>query len=432
MERGLVPILRGNPAVYRTWRIACPAIAERCFAMLVTMIDTKMVSGLGTAAIAAVAITTQPRLIYLAPFEAVSLVVSIMVSQSIGAKQNGQARQAVSLGIWVCLLSAILATAACVLLADEVLLLTGADSVILESAAAYFRILMVGHLFHVESLLINASLRGAGMTKSVFYSGLAANLTNVCFNYILIEGRCGFPRLEVAGAALASLLGMAVGLAVSAAFLMKEDCVLNLRRKTEVQMTAVWRPMLSLSWNTLQENLFKRIGMFLYGLMVAKIGIAALAAHQIGVNFTNLSFAIGDGIANAACTLVGQSAGADSSEDVQRYGGICHMFGTGIGSAIAGIYILFARQLFGLFVPEEEVLRYAEPLMTITAMEAFLEIVQVTTAGCLRGLGDLQAVTRISFVSITLIRPVPSVFAVRRKHLYAAFAAELVWGRFPV
>ena len=60
------------------------------------------------------------------------------------------------------------------------------------------------------NLGINAVQRGVGNTKIAMKTNVAANLVNLCFNFLLIEGRFGFPRLEEAGAALATTLGFVV------------------------------------------------------------------------------------------------------------------------------------------------------------------------------------------------------------------------------
>ena len=62
-------------------------------------------------------------------------------------------------------------------------------------------------IFQVLSTVLNAALRGIGKTKVTLVSNVAMGITDILFNYLLIEGRLGFPRLEIRGDAVATVLG---------------------------------------------------------------------------------------------------------------------------------------------------------------------------------------------------------------------------------
>lgn len=70
-------------------------------------------------------------------------------------------------------------------------------------------------IFSVISMCINAAQRGCGNTKIAFYTNLISSLVNVVFNYLLIEGNLGAPRLEIKGAAIATILGTVVASIIS-------------------------------------------------------------------------------------------------------------------------------------------------------------------------------------------------------------------------
>ena len=74
---------------------------------------------------------------------------------------------------------------------------------------------MVGMAFTSLGLVINAAQRGTGNTKISMRTNLTANVINVIFNYLLINGIWFFPRLEVKGAAIATLMGNVVSCLMS-------------------------------------------------------------------------------------------------------------------------------------------------------------------------------------------------------------------------
>ena len=73
---------------------------------------------------------------------------------------------------------------------------------------------MGGTLFNVITMVINAAQRGSGNTKLSMITNLTSSVVNVFFNYLLIEGHLGFPRLEVAGDAIATAVTLMDGLVV--------------------------------------------------------------------------------------------------------------------------------------------------------------------------------------------------------------------------
>jgi Na+-driven multidrug efflux pump len=77
----------------------------------------------------------------------------------------------------------------------------------INAAISYFVIQLYGFPLTALTFAINATLRGVGNTRAAFYTNTVANLVNVFLNYCLIEGRLGFPRMEVAGASLATIIG---------------------------------------------------------------------------------------------------------------------------------------------------------------------------------------------------------------------------------
>ena len=77
----------------------------------------------------------------------------------------------------------------------------------LDLSVSFFRIIMGFMFFQAVSTVLNASLRGIGKTKVTLVSNVAMGISDILFNYLLIEGRLGFPRLEIRGDAIATVLG---------------------------------------------------------------------------------------------------------------------------------------------------------------------------------------------------------------------------------
>ncbi len=170
---------------------------------------------------------------------------------------------------------------------------------------------MAGLIFNSLSMTINAAQRGAGNTRISMRTNLTANLVNVVFNYLLIGGNLGFPRLGVAGAAVATVLGSAVSLGMAIASLLHRDRFLTVLEKEPWRFDGtVLKSLANISSSAFVEQVFMRIGFFIYAKIVASLGTTDFATHQICMNIMSLSFTFGDGLSVASAALVGQSLGA--------------------------------------------------------------------------------------------------------------------------
>lgn len=79
--------------------------------------------------------------------------------------------------------------------------LYGAQGEVLRLGEEYLQVICAGSFFYTLCLTINAAMRGVGNTRLTFRTNLVANIVNLVLNYVLINGKFGFPRLEVRGAA---------------------------------------------------------------------------------------------------------------------------------------------------------------------------------------------------------------------------------------
>ena len=214
-------------------------------------------------------------------------------------------------------------------------------------------------IFNVLSLAINAAQRGSGNTKIAMTTNVTSSIVNICFNYLLIEGHLGFPRLELFGAALATVLGTVVAFIMSLISILKKGSFISLgyiiKEKIRPSFTA-FKTTLSLSNNFFIENLVMRVGFLVTSILAAGLGTDAFAAHQVGMNILSLSFSFGDGMQVAAVALIGQSLGRKEKKLAKTYGSICQMMGLAMGVVIMIIMIFFGKDVFSLFFKETHVI----------------------------------------------------------------------------
>lgn len=400
--------LPGNREIFqKTFQVAWPSMLESFMMAIVGMVDTIMVSSLGPSAIAAIGLTNQPKFICLAVFTSMSIAVSALVARRRGEGDWEGANKVLTQSLMIVLILDFFITLVALSFADPILRFTGTNADTHELAVQYYQIVVGGQLFAAVNIIINAAQRGAGNTKIAMWTNLVSNGVNVVFNYLLIQGRMGFPALGVRGAAIATVLG------TLAAMLMALRSVSNPRgylylwrgRKYMRFDRKTLHSLVDIGSSSLADQVFLRIGFMLYIMIVAHLGTNAFAAYQIGMNILTMSFAMGDGLSVAAIALVGQSLGQNRQDLAKIYGGFCQRVGLVCSLVLAVVYFLLSDTIFQLFSDEQEILEFGPTIMFFIVIIVMFQIAQVIYSGCLKGGGDTRFVALVSLLSVSIMRP---------------------------
>lgn len=388
-------------------RMAWPAVLESFFVALAGMIDTMMVSTLGTYAVAAVGLTTQPKFIALALFLSSNIAVNALAARRFGQKNRENANKILYTAIVFVIISAVIISTVTFIGADQIIKWCGSNADTHEAGVTYFRVIQAGMIFNVLSLVINAAQRGCGNTQIAMTTNVTSSIVNIVFNYLLIGGNFGFPRLGMFGASLATVLGTVVACIMSIISISKNDCFLSIpyiiKHKIKPGFDA-FRSIISLSFNLLLENIAMRIGFLTTSIIAAKLGTDAFAAHQVGMNLLSLAFSLGDGMQVAAVALIGRSLGEKDTEKAKHYGNICQKIGFIISVVLAVIMFFFGREIFSLFFNKADILDMGVLISRFIMIIVLFQVSQIIFAGCLRGAGDIKYCLWASLISVTIIR----------------------------
>ena len=426
VRRMLPASMRGNSAeipagrdMYKQYiSIAVPSVCEMVLISLISMIDTVMVSGLGTDAVAAVGLVGQPRMIMLCLFFALNVGITAVVARRKGENRKAEANAALRTAIVMILgLSAVL-MAILLPLSSALMRFAGAEEGrTLGLSTDYFMILGCALPFQALSMGICAAQRGIGNTKLTMQVNITSNVVNVIFNYLLINGVGPFPKLGVHGAALATAIGMVVGFVLSMrAIFRSHDSFLSLTRHDS------WKPdldsvkaLVKVASSAMVEQLAMRIGFFSYARIVADLGTDAFAAHQICGQFLNLSFSCADGLGIAGTSLVGQMLGRKRRDLAHIYGTLAQRFSLTAGLMLATACVVLRAPLVNMFInpgESEQVRQMAEMVMIVLGILQPLQMLSVVASGALRGAGDVKYTARVMLITVTCIRPVLALVGV--------------------
>ena len=142
---------------------------------------------------------------------------------------------------------------------------------------------------------------------------------------------------------------------------------------------------------------------------MASLGTDAFAAHQICMQFMNLSFSCADGLGVAGTSLVGRMLGARRPDLAHIYGTLAQRFSLMISLLLAACCILLRGPLVSMFInrdASQQVRAMAETIMVVLGLVQPLQMLSVVAAGALRGAGDVRYTARVMLITVTLIRPI--------------------------
>jgi putative MATE family efflux protein len=392
-----------------TW----PALAESILASLVSMVDMMMVASLGSYAISAVGLVTQPRFVMLAAFMALSVGSTAMVSRFKGARDPDNANMVLNQSLIMTVGITVLLCLGMFFGGETLIRFLAGKNISEETtqgALSYLRIQIYGFPALSLTFTINAVLRGAGNTKAAFYNNTAANLVNVFFNYCLIGGNLGFPAMGVAGASLATVIGQcaALGMALMRVLGGREFVRVELKKLFHADLSMISR-ILNIGIPALIEQLILRVGMMFFTIIVTSLGDHSYAAHMIAMNIQQLSFTTGMAFGAAATTLMGQSLGRGRPDLARLYIKMTQRMSYLVSGLVAGMLFFGGGLIGSLYSGDTELIRLAANMLKIIALANPVSNARFVYTAALRGAGDSRFAAVITFVGVLLIRPLLSL-----------------------
>lgn len=395
--------------------IAWPAVLEFFFVSIAGFIDTFMVSSLGPAAIAAIGLTIQPKFLSLSVFFAINAAVSALIARRQGEGKRDKANVTLTTALYIMVFFVIFVDLLMIPFAGIILELAGSNTETHKLAYDYYMIIMIGLIFNALSMLINAAHRGCGNTQIAFISNMVSSVVNISLNFLLIEGRFGFPRMGVRGAALATVLGTVVATIMCLISLIDKNSYMNFRTMAKNKFKfsmEIAGEIKNLAVNLFVENISARIGFMITAITAARLGTEAFAAHNVGMNLLGLSFSFGDGMQVAAIALTGNALGAGHKDEALKLGKSCQELGFIFSVIFSLIMIFFGRNIFFIFFNENHILDMGVLISRFLTIIVLLQISQVIYGGCLRAAGDVKYTLGVALVSVTFIRSIVTLICV--------------------
>lgn len=402
-EPSALPALREvRPSIVR---LAWPVFAEMSLQTLTQVVDLVMVGRLGAVAVAAVGLSFQPIWLAAGVFMGLAAGTTAVVARSVGAGQSGEAGKAAHQSFLLAAVMALGLGAGVYAGAGFLLRVMGAEPAVAAEGGSYVRFLVPGMAAMMGGQVLAGALRGAGDTRTPMKVNGLVNLFNVFGNWVLIFGHLGFPALGITGAAIATSLARAGGLAMLlAAFFRPNTAVAFPARHFFRPDTAAMARVVRVGLPAALERLTTSLGMVLYARVVAGLGTVAYAAHAIALNVESLSYMPGIAFSVAASALVGQELGARRPHRAAAGGWECTRLALLVMGGMGLVFLLAPGPLMRLYTADPAIVALGVVALRVVAFAQLPEAAGFVLGGALRGAGDTRTVLYVSLAGVWGVR----------------------------
>jgi len=395
--------------------LALPAVAENLLQTAVFFADTVMIGWIrDPAALAAVGLAGTLFYLLMTLFGALGVSATALVARAWGAGDRTRAQTVAAQALLVCAVFSLVGTLLLLPTAPGYLRAMGGDVDVTRLGTQYIRIVLWSSIFNFPMMVANGVMRGAGDTRTPMWNTLVMNSWNIVVSYVLIFGALGFPAMGLMGAALGTTTARAVGGILAVGALLGGRTPLRIPWRAFFQWKGqVVRRILQLAIPTAIEGSIAQSGFILFTRMVASLGTATLAAHQIALRVESLSYMPAWGLAAAATTIVGQALGAGKMELVEASIRRTILFSIAFNTLLGLSFILFSRSIVSIFGSTPDVLDLAALAVAISAAELLGIGIEMVLVGGMRGAGDTRTPMYVTIVGVLLFRlPVVYLLAI--------------------
>ena len=388
-----------------TLALGVPLVFTQIIYVLIGATDTLMLGWLGVAELAAGTLAFQ--LIFTALIIGMGFAAAItpLVATAVGREDHQSARRSTRMGLWV-LLIAVFVLIMPLSYSEQILLALGQDP---ELAALADKYVAIAKWSLIPSFLISGLrnfLTSLERTNAIVIVAITMAVLNGVLNWALIFGNFGAPRLEMEGAAIATLISNLVALLMMGIYVHSSKAT-----RPYALFQRFWRPewqafreVFKLGW-PISLTIFSEAGMFsAASLMIGWIGTIPLAAHGIALQWASLAFMVPLGFAQAGSVRVGNAAGREDRQAIGSAAWTAVFVGLAFASIFALVFLVFPEPLIQIFLEDNStdasaVLSYAIPLFAMAAAFQLFDALQVASGSNLRGLQDTKIPMIIATVS---------------------------------
>lgn len=372
--------------------ISIPIALQGLITSGVNMMDTIMIGKIGETELSAVSLANQFISVFHIFCMGIGMGASVLVARYFGMRDKQSLKKTVAIMLRLCLAMATLFCVATIFLPQQIMKIYTVETPIIEKGAEYLIWSVVSYFLLGLSLTSTIVLRNVGQVKLPLYTSIGAFFVNVGANYVFIYGKFGAPRMEVAGAALGTLIARIFEFALICGYLFLKDKEIEFRFKDLfAPVGKLWKEYIRISIPVLISDGILALGNNSVAMIVGRLGKSFVAANAVTTVTQQLSSVMIQGFSQAGAIITGYTLGEGNKEKAQEQGYAFLGIGLVFGSIAAGIIMLISNPMINAYNLSPETIEIAKQLMrSISLIVVFQATNSIMTKGVLRGGGDTK------------------------------------------
>ena len=358
--------LTEGPVTKKLTLLAIPMVFGMLSMVAFNLVDTFFISRLGTTELAAMGFTF-PAVLFISSIAlGLGVATSSVVSRAIGRGDHHQVQRLTTDSLVISLFLVVIFAVLGLLSIDWLFRLLGADGKILPLVKQYMHIWYLGVAFIAIPMVGNNAIRACGDTLIPSLIMIIATIVNIILDPILIFGLWGFPRLELEGAAIATVIARAVAMVFSLLILHFKEKLLDFSLPPIRELINSMKQIFYIGIPSVASRVLMPITVAVIMRLVAGYGSSAVAAFGVTIKIEMFVFLVIMALSTALIPFVGQNWGAKKFSRVKEAVEKSGLFSLWWGAGSFIMFLILAVPLGHLFGKDAEVARYITLYLLIT------------------------------------------------------------------
>ena len=303
-------------------KLALPITAQQFMLALVSACDAFMLGGLNQNSLSAVSLASQITFIFNLILAALIIGENMFVAQYFGKKDFAGVRVMTGLVLtyvlWVSGFFLIITLCIPKLLMQ---LFTN-DAMLIEYGMRYLQLIGLSYVFSGVLQVLQVILKNCGGAGKCTMVSIVVVCTNIVLNVILIYGYLGFPRMEIAGAALATVIANGIGLVITIHMLRPKGelwiGIADIKCRTKNITKKFWKHVYPVLFNEIVWG----GGFTMYSVILGHLGSDAVAANSIANITKNLLICACTGFGYGGSIIIGNLLGEGNLSEARKSGNV--------------------------------------------------------------------------------------------------------------
>lgn len=335
--------------------------------IVVNITDTFFVGQLGTKPLAAMGFVFPVSMVMFSLGIGLSAGATSVISRAIGGSSREEVRRLTTDALTLTLISSSLFAVVGVLTIDPVFRLLGAEDDILPLIRAYMVPWYIGVVFLIVPMTGNGAIRACGDAKWPGLIMIGSAMINAVLDPIMIFGLLGFPRMEIAGAAWATLIARAFTLIGALAILhFREELLTHPLPGIRAYLVSI-RKVLHVAAPAAINQMLNPLATAALTAMVATFGTGAVAAFGVATRIEGLALVVLYALSSAIGPVAGQNWGAGLTDRAREALMLCYRFCVIFGFGGAAVLFVGTAFVTPLFDPDPAISGMADTYLRIVA-----------------------------------------------------------------